>query len=64
MAEQRTVGFVLFDKFELLDVFGPAEAYGAHDLEGAFKVVLVARRGGPCPPHCFWLPGFTEEFRP
>ncbi len=47
MAEQKTVGFVLFDKFELLDVFGPAEAYGLHELAGAFKLVMVAQQAGP-----------------
>jgi transcriptional regulator GlxA family with amidase domain len=47
MADQKTIGFVLFRGFELLDVFGPAEAYGIHDNEGAFRLVMVAEQGGP-----------------
>jgi len=44
MAE-RTVGVVLFPGFELLDVFGPLEAFG--NLPGMFRVLLVAERAGP-----------------
>ena len=44
MAE-RTLGVVLFPGFELLDVFGPLEAFG--NLPGAFRVVLVAEQAGP-----------------
>src|ERR1700737_4265275 len=41
------LGFVLFDQFELLDVFGPAEAFGIRDLDGAFRLVMVAEKSGP-----------------
>jgi transcriptional regulator GlxA family with amidase domain len=42
---ERTVGVVLFPGFELLDVFGPLEAFG--NLPGMFRVVLVAEQAGP-----------------
>ena len=45
MADVRTVGVVLFPGFELLDVFGPLEAYGI--LKGAFELRLIAERAGP-----------------
>src|SRR3989475_10102784 len=44
MAE-RTLGAVLFPGFELLDVFGPLEAFGG--LGGLFRVMTVAERAGP-----------------
>src|SRR5262245_33059969 len=44
MAE-RTLGVVLFPGFELLDVFGPLEAFG--NLPGAYRVVMVAEKAGP-----------------
>src|SRR5881397_507008 len=44
MAE-RTLGVVLFPGFELLDVFGPLEAFGG--LGGLFRVMTVAERAGP-----------------
>jgi transcriptional regulator GlxA family with amidase domain len=47
MATPKTIGFVLFEGFELLDVFGPAEAYGIRDVEGAFRLVMVAQQAGP-----------------
>jgi transcriptional regulator GlxA family with amidase domain len=47
MAAPLTVGIVLFEGFELLDVFGPCEAYGSHHLDGAFKLVTVAANAGP-----------------
>lgn len=43
----RMVGIVLFEGFELLDVFGPAEAYAQRDLENAFNLLMVAERSGP-----------------
>ncbi len=43
----RTLGVLLFEGFELLDVFGPCEAYGIHDLGGAFRVAMVAEKAGP-----------------
>jgi transcriptional regulator GlxA family with amidase domain len=44
MATPKTVGIVLFEGFELLDVFGPAEAYGIQDLKGAFRLLMVAQQ--------------------
>lgn len=43
----RTVGVLLFEGFELLDVFGPCEAYGIRDLGGAFRIAMVAAAAGP-----------------
>jgi transcriptional regulator GlxA family with amidase domain len=43
----RTLGVVLFEGFELLDVFGPCEAYCIVDLGGAFRIVMVAAKAGP-----------------
>jgi transcriptional regulator GlxA family with amidase domain len=47
VAEPRTVGAVLFPGFELLDVFGPLEAYGI--IRGWFTLTLVAEQAGPVP---------------
>jgi transcriptional regulator GlxA family with amidase domain len=47
MVTAKTVGIVLFEGFELLDVFGPAEAYGIRDLGGAFQLLMVAQHAGP-----------------
>ena len=42
---QKTLGVLLFPEFELLDVFGPLEAFGhAKDF---FRIVTVAERPGP-----------------
>jgi len=42
---QQTVGVLLFPEFELLDVFGPLEAFGqARDF---FRVLTVAEHAGP-----------------
>jgi transcriptional regulator GlxA family with amidase domain len=43
-AKQRTVGVILFPKFEVLDVFGPVEAFGI--LREHFKVTMVAEKAG------------------
>jgi len=43
----RTLGVVLFPGFELLDVFGPLEAFG--HLKKDFEIVMVAARPGPVP---------------
>lgn len=43
----RTIGVLLFEGFELLDVFGPCEAYGIRDLDGAFRIAMVAPTAGP-----------------
>jgi transcriptional regulator GlxA family with amidase domain len=42
-----SVGILLFEDFELLDVFGPAEVYGSGHLDDAFKLTMVAERSGP-----------------
>ncbi len=41
----RTLGIVLYPKFELLDVCGPAEMFG--NLGPRLKVVMVAAKAGP-----------------
>jgi transcriptional regulator GlxA family with amidase domain len=41
----RTLGIVLFPRFELLDAYGPAEVFG--NLQGRLKVVTVAQKAGP-----------------
>jgi transcriptional regulator GlxA family with amidase domain len=43
----RTLGVLLFEGFELLDVFGPCEAYASRDLDDAFRIVMVAEKAGP-----------------
>ena len=43
----RTLGAILFPKFELLDVFGPLEAYGI--LRDHFRLTPVAEKAGPVP---------------
>ena len=44
MADVRKVGFLLFEGFELLDVFGPAEIFGV--LEKMYSVALVGLQEG------------------
>ena len=44
---QRTLGVLLFPGFELLDVFGPLEAFGIRAARGLFDPVLVAQTTGP-----------------
>ena len=44
---QRTFGAVLFKGFELLDVFGPLEAWGMLAMQGQCKVTTVAEHSGP-----------------
>jgi transcriptional regulator GlxA family with amidase domain len=46
MAEQKTLATVLFNGFELLDVFGPLEAFGMYGLFGGPKLITVAERAG------------------
>ncbi len=46
MAELRTLGVVLFEGFELLDVFGPLEAWGMLAVMGQCKITTVAERSG------------------
>jgi len=43
--KSRTIGIVLYPRFELLDVYGPAEVFG--NLPGKLKVVMVAEKAGP-----------------
>ncbi len=43
----RTLGIVLYPRFELLDAYGPAEIFG--NLAGRVKVVAVAQQAGPVP---------------
>jgi transcriptional regulator GlxA family with amidase domain len=47
MTNPKTLGVILFDEFELLDVFGPCEAYGVRDLGGEFRIVTAAAQAGP-----------------
>lgn len=44
MSDRISVGVVLFDGFELLDVFGPLEMFG--QLPNHFELCLVAENGG------------------
>ena len=41
----RSVVVVLFDRFELLDVFGPLELFGA--LTDRFEIHLLGEKAGP-----------------
>lgn len=41
----RTLGIVLYPRFELLDVYGPAEIFGNVGIQ--LKVVMVAEKAGP-----------------
>jgi transcriptional regulator GlxA family with amidase domain len=43
----RTLGVLLFPEFELLDVFGPIEAFGNLLVRERFRVLTVAAAGGP-----------------
>lgn len=40
----KLLGIVLYPKFELLDVYGPAEIFG--NLPGKLKIVMVAQKAG------------------
>ena len=44
MGSKRTLGVVLFEGFELLDVFGPLEMFGL--AADHFEIRLIAERGG------------------
>ncbi len=46
MAELKTFGVVLFEGFEVLDVFGPIEAFGILATQGKCRVLTVAERAG------------------
>jgi transcriptional regulator GlxA family with amidase domain len=60
---QKTVGVLLFPEFELLDVFGPLEAFG--QAKDWFRVVTVAERPGPVAsaqgPRAVADHGFTDS---
>jgi transcriptional regulator GlxA family with amidase domain len=48
MASQKTVGVLLFEGFELLDVFGPLEAWGMlGEITRAHTIVTAAESPGP-----------------
>src|SRR5262245_40920381 len=42
---RRKLGALFFDKFELLDIFGPLEMFGV--LPAEFEIVTVGERTGP-----------------
>ncbi|WP_066767118.1 DJ-1/PfpI family protein [Sphingobium sp. CCH11-B1] len=42
---KKTLGMVLFDGFELLDVFGPLEMFGM--LKDRVEIVMIGPRAGP-----------------
>jgi transcriptional regulator GlxA family with amidase domain len=46
MASHKTVGVLLFEGFELLDVFGPLEAWGMHAEAGGWTIVTAAETAG------------------
>lgn len=46
MASQKTIGALLFEGFELLDVFGPLEAWGMLATGGTWKIVITAESAG------------------
>jgi transcriptional regulator GlxA family with amidase domain len=47
MESQKTVGALLFEGFELLDVYGPLEAWGMLAAAGAWRIVTTAEKAGP-----------------
>jgi transcriptional regulator GlxA family with amidase domain len=47
MGSQKTVGALLFEGFEVLDVFGPLEAWGMLAKGGNWRVVTTAESAGP-----------------
>jgi len=47
MTSPKTVGALLFEGFELLDVFGPLEAWGILGAKGGWRVVTTAQSAGP-----------------
>jgi DJ-1/PfpI family len=46
MDSRKTVGTLLFEGFELLDVFGPLEAWGMLARSGSWRVVTTAASAG------------------
>jgi transcriptional regulator GlxA family with amidase domain len=47
MPRPKVVAAVLFEGFELLDVFGPLEAWGMLSYGGQWRIVTTAERAGP-----------------
>jgi transcriptional regulator GlxA family with amidase domain len=47
MGSEKTVGALLFEGFELLDVFGPLEAWGMLASGGHWRIVTTAENAGP-----------------
>lgn len=62
MSKRRTVGAVLFPRFELLDIFGPLEMFGV--LKNHFDIVMLAETAGPVAsdqgPRCLADRGFDD----
>jgi len=46
MSLERIIGALLFEGFELLDVFGPLEAWGMLAARGGWRIVTVAETAG------------------
>ena len=44
MKSTRSIGVVLFHKFEILDVFGPLEMYGM--VPESFEICMIAEKSG------------------
>jgi putative intracellular protease/amidase len=57
-AKSRTLGAVLYEDFELLDLYGPLEMFGSIGAE--LKIVTVAERTGPVTS--FQRPKTVAEF--
>jgi transcriptional regulator GlxA family with amidase domain len=47
MSERKKIAAILFDGFELLDVFGPLEAFGILSYQKTYEVITVAARLSP-----------------
>jgi transcriptional regulator GlxA family with amidase domain len=65
MADTKTFGVMLFEGFEVLDVFGPLEAFGILAVSGKCRVLTVAERAGAVTsaqgPKVIADFGFTES---
>ena len=66
MNAKFTVGVVLFDEFELLDVFGPLEMFGMYPE--TFEICMVAENVGVVEsaqgPECVATTAFNDDFFP
>jgi len=47
MSSPRVVGALLYEGFELLDTFGPLEAWGMLSYDGEWRIVTTAEQSGP-----------------